>query len=499
MEHRRGDIKRYKPRYNVEVNDYWMCDYGRSTHERYKKHAAPDRAARRAGPQARERQRSFACHRHQLEGRAGHHPAPAPDGRGAGRDRVPRLRLPHLRGGLPVRQAGRRARLGAPLGAGRRRPRVDDPPLPAAADHGPRAGPEPPRRGAGGPCRRRRQGSHGRRPAARRRRRALLGADRLRQRLRQGAPTTPRRSRGCARRSSWSSSAGPTRRWPRPRTSPCRSPITARRTAPSSTSSGGCSASSAPSRRRARSRSAVEALADLLSRFDAGWANLSTGAVFDRLAGELPAFAGLHLARPAGHRRGAATCRRRIPSHVGSGRRGGLGGLLVTPRSDRDPDQVRRDVRRLHQRRADHGLGRAAGLRLHPGPPRPEPRRAARPLPAAGGRREVHVQGRRHPGRGRQAALPAGAGAGADAGLHHLRGDPLRAGHHRGRADDPAGGGQRRHRRAALPRPLQPRRLLAGDGRLRLEQQVLAARLDPRLGAADQLRAGADASRCWRC
>ncbi|MFL6193725.1 MAG: molybdopterin-dependent oxidoreductase, partial [Thermoanaerobaculia bacterium] len=37
MEHRRGDIKRYKPRYNVEVNDYWMCDYGRSTFERYKK------------------------------------------------------------------------------------------------------------------------------------------------------------------------------------------------------------------------------------------------------------------------------------------------------------------------------------------------------------------------------------------------------------------------------------------------------------------------------
>ena len=40
---------------------------------------------------------------------------------------------------------------------------------------------------------------------------------------------------------------------------------------------------------------------------------------------------------------------------------------------------------------------------------------------------------------------------------------------------------------------VEPRRLLAGDGRLRLEQQVLAARLDPRLGAADQLRAGADA------
>jgi NADH-quinone oxidoreductase subunit G len=36
IEHRRGDIKRYKPRYNPEVNDYWMCDYGRASFERYK-------------------------------------------------------------------------------------------------------------------------------------------------------------------------------------------------------------------------------------------------------------------------------------------------------------------------------------------------------------------------------------------------------------------------------------------------------------------------------
>lgn len=36
MEQRRGDIKRYKPRFNVEVNDYWMCDYGRASFERYK-------------------------------------------------------------------------------------------------------------------------------------------------------------------------------------------------------------------------------------------------------------------------------------------------------------------------------------------------------------------------------------------------------------------------------------------------------------------------------
>ncbi len=34
-EHRRGAIKRYKPRFNPEVNDYWMCDYGRGTFRRY--------------------------------------------------------------------------------------------------------------------------------------------------------------------------------------------------------------------------------------------------------------------------------------------------------------------------------------------------------------------------------------------------------------------------------------------------------------------------------
>jgi len=36
IEHRRGNIKRYKPRANPEVNDYWMCDYGRASFERYK-------------------------------------------------------------------------------------------------------------------------------------------------------------------------------------------------------------------------------------------------------------------------------------------------------------------------------------------------------------------------------------------------------------------------------------------------------------------------------
>ena len=36
IEHRRGAIKRYKPRFNPDVNDYWMCDYGRATFERWR-------------------------------------------------------------------------------------------------------------------------------------------------------------------------------------------------------------------------------------------------------------------------------------------------------------------------------------------------------------------------------------------------------------------------------------------------------------------------------
>jgi len=36
IEHRRGVIKRYKPRFNPDINDYWMCDYGRATFERFR-------------------------------------------------------------------------------------------------------------------------------------------------------------------------------------------------------------------------------------------------------------------------------------------------------------------------------------------------------------------------------------------------------------------------------------------------------------------------------
>jgi NADH-quinone oxidoreductase subunit G len=37
VEHRRGAIKRLKPRLNEWVNDYWMCDHGRATHERWQR------------------------------------------------------------------------------------------------------------------------------------------------------------------------------------------------------------------------------------------------------------------------------------------------------------------------------------------------------------------------------------------------------------------------------------------------------------------------------
>ncbi|HEX4955632.1 MAG TPA: molybdopterin-dependent oxidoreductase [Thermoanaerobaculia bacterium] len=36
LEHRRGEVRRLKPRFNPEVNDHWMCDDGRATHERWK-------------------------------------------------------------------------------------------------------------------------------------------------------------------------------------------------------------------------------------------------------------------------------------------------------------------------------------------------------------------------------------------------------------------------------------------------------------------------------
>ncbi|MEE8137778.1 MAG: 2Fe-2S iron-sulfur cluster-binding protein [Thermoanaerobaculia bacterium] len=47
LEHRGGVIRRYKPRFNPAVNDYWMCDFGRGSHERY------ERAERLSAPRRR--------------------------------------------------------------------------------------------------------------------------------------------------------------------------------------------------------------------------------------------------------------------------------------------------------------------------------------------------------------------------------------------------------------------------------------------------------------
>jgi len=36
LEHRGSSIKRYKPRFNPAVNDHWLCDFGRTSHHRYR-------------------------------------------------------------------------------------------------------------------------------------------------------------------------------------------------------------------------------------------------------------------------------------------------------------------------------------------------------------------------------------------------------------------------------------------------------------------------------
>ena len=37
IHHREGEIYRYRPRYNPEVNDYWMCDWGRDTFRAFRR------------------------------------------------------------------------------------------------------------------------------------------------------------------------------------------------------------------------------------------------------------------------------------------------------------------------------------------------------------------------------------------------------------------------------------------------------------------------------
>jgi ferredoxin len=136
LEHRRGAIRRYKPRANPEVNDFWLCDYGRSTHERYRD--LPRLAAPRVGQERGGRPGGLAG-----GPRHGARSADLPLGRG--RARLPRWpRLDH-RGGLSAGSPGRPGGLAAPRGTRRRRSGADHPSAPGP-DQRLRNRPEPPRR-----------------------------------------------------------------------------------------------------------------------------------------------------------------------------------------------------------------------------------------------------------------------------------------------------------------------------------------------------------------
>ena len=142
-----------------------------------------------------------------LEGRRSDAVADAPASRDPesrqGAIAVPRLGLPHLRGGVSLRAAGRLAGATPHRSvAGRQGPRADDP-QPPGRHH--RAGGRRPTGAAPSspawlPPRRHARASRADGPADRRRRGALRGAGRLRQRLRRRAPTIRRPSRGCAGR-----------------------------------------------------------------------------------------------------------------------------------------------------------------------------------------------------------------------------------------------------------------------------------------------------------
>ena len=114
-----------------------------------------------------------------------------------------------------------------------------------------------------------------------------------------------------------------------------------------------------------------------------------------------------------------------------------------------DHHQGRADLRGPGPAHALQHLVGAPGRRPHAAPHRPQRERPLRPAAVAGRRREAGAEGRHHPQGRRQVGVPARARDRHGAGVHHLRGDPLRAGrrravqrrHHAAAADRPAGGG----------------------------------------------------------
>ncbi len=118
LEHKHGSIKRYKPRQNPDVNDFWMCDYGRSTHERYReipRLAFPQ--IRRNGALAATGWKEALDHvAHNLRSR-----------RSEGAIAFLGLGLPVDGRGFPVRQDRRFRRVAASFDLGRQRSDTTDP------------------------------------------------------------------------------------------------------------------------------------------------------------------------------------------------------------------------------------------------------------------------------------------------------------------------------------------------------------------------------------
>ena len=285
MEQRRGDIKRYKPRFNVEVNDYWMCDYGRASHERYKT------TPRLTAPRVRAAG----------SGNGNGHAATATTWKGA-LDRVHR-QLQDAKGNgevallgsgfLTCEEAYLFAKLADAAGAAHRSVPVDVGPEWTIPRH-------------------QRPPIKGREQAPNRRGAELAGLSGNAEDLLQGdaaadcavlivcdsdfskaaySPETVARLRQAKFLVvfGWADS-------PLAQAADVALPV-----AHHGEKDGTFVNVEWRVQRFQRAfpppgqtRAAVEVLGDLLSRFDAAWANPSPGKVFDRLAGELPAFAGLH-------------------------------------------------------------------------------------------------------------------------------------------------------------------------------------------------------------
>ena len=187
----------------------------------------------------------------------------------------------------------------------------------------------------------------------------------------------------------------------------------------------------------------------------------------------------------------AARCR---PTGARPGRWWGRTDGGADPVAD-DHRAPRADLRHLQHAGAVgrlHGVAGAEGVRLHPGPQRPEPGRLRRGAAAVRRRHQADVQGGPAAEGGRRGPLRDRADHLHRHRVRRLLGRPVR---HRddavrpARRADSAAGDRRQRRGAGGLRHRLDGRLRHRARRLGLEQQVLAARRAALGGADDQLRA----------